>query len=130
MVARRTGKGLVGLLTLWLTAGCASAGPSVAPVERFEEWIRFYGEFELFPSQLEMQRDKNNTCVSGTLPLQEELSAMHRFQLAHVAVYGRKVPWPLLPPGITGLENGGSRVTNLCHGKYVIFASKIQELGA
>jgi hypothetical protein len=90
-------------------------------------WVRFAGEFFLYPDSASFDAAQTMKCVSGALPVEKQKEAAARFSGKRVIVRARLVPWSSLPPEAVSLNHEGSPITNWCGDKNVLFASEMKE---
>lgn len=84
-------------------------------------WVRFAGEFMLYPDAKSFAAGQTLTCVSGSLPLEKQKDAATQLSGKRVLVRARAVPWS--PPGDSySVDYDGSKITNWCGGRRVLIA--------
>ncbi len=122
-------------------ACCALIGASfltacrVAPLPEKENgretayigWVRFAGEFMLYPDSASLEAAQTMKCVSGALPPGKQKEAAERFAGKRVRVRARTVPWASLPPDAVTMNHEGTPITNWCGDRNVLFASEMKE---
>jgi hypothetical protein len=121
-------------LTLALTTileGCSSNKPVPDPNRPttretvYIGWVRFAGEFMLYPDTTTFEAAQTMHCVSGALPPEKQKDA-ERLSGQRVQVRARPVEWSSLPEDALSLDNAGSPITNWCGDRVVLFASDMR----
>jgi hypothetical protein len=114
----------VALATVLLS--CSSVPSGAARDKRFFEGeIYFWGEFNLYPYARGHEREAD--CMSGTLPLQDQVVARKSFDGKQVRVYGKLVPYRELDDaGVSERGWRGAPIPNYCSGNDVILADRIE----
>jgi hypothetical protein len=113
-----------------MLASCSSISQPVPerPTTRetvYIGWVRFAGEFILYPDSATFEAAQTMRCVSGALPPEKQKDA-ERFSGKRVQVCARPVPWASLPEDALSLNNEGSPITNWCGDRVVLFASDMK----
>ena len=121
-------KATIALIYAAMLAGCTvSALPErTTPRETlYIGWVRFAGEFILYPDSASFEAAQTMKCVSGALPPEQQKEAAAQFSGKRVRVRARTVPWSSLPPDAVSLSNEGSPITNWCGDRNVLFATEM-----
>lgn len=105
----------------------ASCGGAVRPpiletgAGHWTGWVSFSGEFLLFDSREAMLRRDITRCISGALPLSEQISAGTKYEGKRVSVTGSQVMWKIRNDDLS-IINQGSPIENRCSNRTIIFA--------
>ena len=103
--------------------------PSQTSTKEYVGWVKFRGEFLLYPDKKAAENGVGRGCLSGTLPLQLELDAAKKYDGTRVKVIAQPILWRLPSPLALSLNHEGAPVTNWCHGDTVLFAKDMIPLG-
>jgi hypothetical protein len=106
-------------------AGCAapqSAGPTYPHV--YAGYVRFAGEFMLYPDAKSFASGQPLRCVSGALPLDKQKEAAAEFSGKRVLVRAKSVPWS--PGEGYSVNHEGSQITNWCGARTVLLAVEMK----
>jgi hypothetical protein len=103
-----------------MSAGCAT-GPKVETYPHvYTGWVRFAGEFMLYPDARSFAAGQPLRCVSGSLPADKQKEAASQFSGKRVLVRAKAVPWS--PGDGYSVNHEGSPITNWCGARTVLLA--------
>lgn len=125
---RRYGRAAV-VISLSLTFGAVGAGcatPQSAPTypHVYTGFVRFAGEFMLYPDAKSFAAGNPLRCVSGALPLEKQKEAAAEFSGKRVLVRAKAVPWS--PGEGYSVNHEGSQITNWCGARTVLLAVEMK----
>ena len=101
--------------------GCTTSQGGQGRPRVYAGWVRFAGEFMLYPDAKSFAEGQTMRCISGALPLQKQQEAAAQLSGKRVLVRAKPVPWSL-PDNAFSLSHEGSQITNWCGGKVVLLA--------
>jgi hypothetical protein len=107
-------------LSLCVAGGCATQQGSEKYPHVYTGWVRFAGEFMLYPDAKSFAAGQPLRCVSGALPLEKQKEAAAQFSGKRVLVRGKAVPWS--PGDGYSVNHEGSLITNWCGARTVLLA--------
>ena len=107
------------------SAGCATRQSSEAYPHVYTGYVRFAGEFMLYPDAKSFASGQTLRCVSGALPLEKQKEAASQLSGKRVLVRAKSVAWA--PPGESySVNHEGSQITNWCGGRKVLLALEMK----
>lgn len=126
--ARRYGQaGVVISLALTFCAfssGCATTQSAPTYPNVYTGFVRFAGEFMLYPDAKSFAAGNTLRCVSGALPLEKQKEAAAQFSGKRVLVRAKAVPWS--PGEGYSVNHEGSQITNWCGARTVLLAVEMK----
>jgi len=125
---RRYGRaGVVISIALSLCAvsgGCATSTSTPKYPNVYTGFVRFAGEFMLYPDAKSFAAGNTLRCVSGALPLEKQKEAASQFSGKRVLVRAKAVPWS--PGEGYSVNHEGSQITNWCGARTVLLAVEMK----
>jgi hypothetical protein len=111
-------------LSLCMVSGCGTSPKVETYPHVYAGYVRFAGEFMLFPDAKSFEAGQPLCCVSGALPLDKQKDAVSQFSGKRVLVRGKAVPWS--PGNAYSVNHGGSLITNWCGARTVLLAVEMK----
>jgi hypothetical protein len=107
-----------------VSSGCATRQSAPQYPHVFTGYVRFAGEFMLYPDAKSFAAGQPLRCVSGALPLEKQKEAMSEFSGKRVLIRAKAVPWS--PGEGYSVNHEGSQITNWCGARTVLLAVEMK----